>query len=247
MDYQSPEIAAIYDCLNPKSEDTNFYVSLAGPQPCAVLDLGCGTGTLCCALAKRGHHVAGVDPAVAMLAIAKRKPFADEVEWVESSAQHYRSQRRFDLIFMTGHAFQTLLSDGDTSAVFQAMRQHVKERGKIAFETRNPLVDWAGEWAGRSRVVHNPSRGELTETLTITANDREFVSFQTAYRFQNRVLTTNSTLRFPSREHVADLISRSGLVVREIFGDWKAGPFEPERSQEMIFVVEPVANAPDGI
>lgn len=109
MDYQDPQITAIYDMANPMAEDAEFYLSLAGPHSCSVLDLGCGTGTLCCALAKRGHRITGVDPAAAMLAVAKRKPHAQHVEWIESSAQIYRSPRRFDLIVMTGHAFQVLL------------------------------------------------------------------------------------------------------------------------------------------
>ena len=74
MDYQSPQIAAIYDMANPMAEDAAFYISLAGPPSRSVLDLGCGTGTLCCALVQRGHWVTGVDPAAAMLAVARSKP-----------------------------------------------------------------------------------------------------------------------------------------------------------------------------
>ena len=51
----------------------------------------------CCALAERGHRVTGVDPAATMLAVARRKPRAEQVEWVESSAQTYKAHRRFDL------------------------------------------------------------------------------------------------------------------------------------------------------
>ena len=85
MDYQDARIAEVYDLANPWAQDADFYFSLAGPRPCRVLDLGCGTGTLCCALAEVGHRVTGVDPAAAMLAVARRKPHAELVEWVESS------------------------------------------------------------------------------------------------------------------------------------------------------------------
>ena len=109
MDYQHAQIAELYDLFNSRAEDTDFYLSLAGAaRPCSVLDLGCGTGTLCCGLAERGHRVTGVDPAAAMLAVARKKTHAERVEWVECSAQNYRSDRHFDLIVMTGHAFQVL-------------------------------------------------------------------------------------------------------------------------------------------
>ena len=238
MDYQEPQIAEIYDLVNPWSQDSQFYLSLAGLRPCSVLDLGCGTGTLCCALAERGHWVTGVDPAAAMLDVAKRKAHAEQVEWVESSSQSYKTHRRFDLIVMTGHAFQILLTDEDALAVLKTMRDHLQEGGRVAFETRNPRLDWAGEWAGRPPLIRILHGRQLLETLEITGEDGEFISFETFYRFPQMTLTTSSTLRFPSREHVGALIARSGLVIRCVFGDWNAGPFEAARSREIIFIAE---------
>jgi hypothetical protein len=182
-----------------------------------------------------------------MLAVAKRKPHAERVEWVESSAQSYRSDRRFDLIVMTGHAFQVLLTDADALAVLETMRGHLNERGRVTFETRNPRVDWAGEWAERSRLVPMLPGGQVLETLEITGTDGEFISFQTSYRFPHMTLTTSSTLRFPSREHVEALSARSGLVVRDVFGDWHAGPFEAARSREIIFIAEIGGSPPSDV
>jgi len=215
MDYRDPQIAEIYDLANPRAEDIDFYVSLAGLRPCSVLDLGCGTGTLCCALAERGHRVTGVDPAAAMLAVARSKLHAEQVEWVESSAESYQAHRRFDLIVMTGHAFQILLTDADALAVLETMRSHLKERGRVAFETRNPRVDWVGEWAARPPLVRILPGGQLLETLEITGEHGEFISFQTCYRLPHVTMTTSTTLRFPTREHVEALIARSGLVVHD--------------------------------
>jgi ubiquinone/menaquinone biosynthesis C-methylase UbiE len=235
MDYEDPKIAAIYEMANSWAEDGEFYLSLAGKHPCSVLDLGCGTGTLCCVLAKRGHQVTGVDPAAAMLEVARSKPYAQQVEWIMSSAQDYRSQRRFDLIVMTGHAFQVLLRETEMLAVLETMQRHVKEGGTVAFESRNPHIDWVGEWTGRCRALGD---GRITETLTITDRESEFISFQTSYQTPGGTLITHSRLRFPSLERVQELISRSGLVVRDVFGDWSGGSFEPERSREMIFIAE---------
>ncbi len=232
---QNAQIAEIYELANPRAQDTDFYLSLAGPRPCSVLDLGCGTGTLCCALAERGHRVTGVDPSAAMLDEARSKPHAERVEWVGSSAQSYRAQQRFDLIVMTVHAFQILLTDADALAVFESMRSHLNEHGRVAFETRNPRVDWAGEWAAHVRRLPG---GKVLETLEVTGGDAEFISFQTSYRLPQGTLTTSSTLRFPSREHVEALITRSGLAVRDVFGDWDASPFDPASSREIIFIAE---------
>jgi hypothetical protein len=173
-----------------------------------------------------------------MLEIARKKPCAERVEWVESTAQSYRSQKRFDLIVMTGHAFQTLLTDDDILATLDTMRVHLNDCGRIAFETRNPGVDWASEWDRRQRSICMPNGEEVIETLNILEKKGEFISFQTSYRFRHTTLTTNSTLRFPSREHVESLIARAKLAVRDVLGDWDATPFNATRSQEIIFLTE---------
>ena len=171
-----------------------------------------------------------------MLAVARTKTHAERVEWVESSAQSFKSQRRFDLIVMTGHAFQALLTDAEALSVMATMRDHLRESGRISFETRNPRLDWAGEWAARPpRALPG---GEFVETLTITGKNDEFVSFDTSYRSSCETLITSSTLRFPSREQLESLITRSGLMVREVLGDWDARPFDPARSREIIFIAE---------
>jgi hypothetical protein len=92
-------------------------------------------------------------------------------------AQSYNSHRRFDLIVMTGHAFQILLTDADALAVFETMRGHLNQRGRVAFETRNPQVNWVGEWAAQPPLVRMLPGGQLLETLEITGEDGEFISF----------------------------------------------------------------------
>jgi hypothetical protein len=134
---------------------------------------------------------------------------------------------------MTGHAFQVLLSDADALSVLDTMRWHLNEHGRVAFDTRNPRMNWFGEWSARSRTLP----GGQIETLKITAADAEFISFETCCRLADTNLVTSSTLRFPSRQHVEHLIHRSGLVVQQVFGDWYAGPFHSSSSREMIFVV----------
>jgi ubiquinone/menaquinone biosynthesis C-methylase UbiE len=46
------------------------------PPPVAVLDIGCGTGSLCLALAELGHQVSGIDFSPAMIAQARVKAAA---------------------------------------------------------------------------------------------------------------------------------------------------------------------------
>jgi SAM-dependent methyltransferase len=239
LNYQNPRLAGVYDLDNPWAQDTDFYLTLAEPGPCHVLDLGCGTGTLSCGLAQRGHRVTGVDPAPAMLAIAAGKPQAEKVKWIHSRAQDYCSENCYDLIVMTGHVFQLLLTDEDVLAVLGTIRKQLKAGGKAAFETRNPNIDWARLWGTHPPVEHTSVNGHVRETLEITGEFGELISFQQQFEFPDATITSSSTLRFLSRTRVEDLIARSGLITREVFGDWDRSRFDPDQSPEIIFVLGP--------
>ncbi len=51
----------------------DLLLPLLPPAPAAVVDLGCGTGSLSLLLAEAGHDVCGVDFSTAMLGHARRK------------------------------------------------------------------------------------------------------------------------------------------------------------------------------
>lgn len=70
--YTNPKLTKLYDLDSGWSKDREFYLSLSD-RKCEVLDLGCGTGLLDEAFAKRGHIVTAVDPSQEMLHIAQLK------------------------------------------------------------------------------------------------------------------------------------------------------------------------------
>jgi cyclopropane fatty-acyl-phospholipid synthase-like methyltransferase len=236
LHYEHPRLAAIYDLDSGWSEDRDFFVSLAGEGGKHVLDLGCGTGLLCDAYAALGHAVTGVDPSTAMLDVGRQRPHGGEIEWVQSSAQDFRSAKRFDLIIMTGHAFQVLLGEADILATFATMRDHLTPDGLIVFESRNPAIDWRARWHGSTAefAVDGIVVREAYEVLAHT-NDR--IAFETRYSFPDEVLVSSSELRFLSLAEIENYVQVSGLQVKKICGDWKEGPFISNSSDEMIFFV----------
>jgi SAM-dependent methyltransferase len=236
--YGDPRLAAVYDPLNPPAEDMAFYLDLAGETPRTILDMGCGTGRLACDLARRGHWVTGADPAVAMLAIARHRPGGDKVNWIETDAAQLSVKTRFDLIIMTGHAFQVLLDDESVRAALGNLRRHLASGGRLAFETRNPLAreweDWIPEKT-RERV-NVPGCGPVDVHYDIRSASGTRVTFETHFRFSDDdAVVVPHTLRFMSAGELARFLADAGFTDVAWYGDWDRSPAGPE-SPEIIVI-----------
>jgi SAM-dependent methyltransferase len=233
LHYEHPALAALYDADCGWSQDRDFYLNLAGAPPERILDVGCGTGLICNAYAALGHNVTGVDPAPAMLEIARQKPLGAVIDWVLAKAQDFRSDKRFDLVIMTGHAFQVLLDDNDISATFDMVHAHLAPSGRFVFESRNPAIDWPALWDLTHEVAADGLTVPYTRRTLNRAGNR--LTFEQRYDFGGTSLTSCSELLFLTRYEIQQRLNDCGLRVESIFGDWQGGPFDPESSHEMIF------------
>lgn len=162
--YADPIFARLYDYQCPWSPDAEYCLQLA-LSAASVLDIGCGTGRFCTTLAAHGHRdICGVDPAPGMLSIARSRNGSQAVEWIAGDARDIRIGRRFDLIVMTGHAFQTLLTDTDRAATFATIAAHLAPNGRFIFDSRNPVArEWVRWTTDLSRTTFtHPDLGPVT-------------------------------------------------------------------------------------
>ncbi len=232
--YINPRLAALYDLDSGWGEDREFYLRLAGAPPQSILDLGCGTGLICDAYAALGHNVTGADPAPAMLDVARRKPHGSKIKWVEAAAQDFSSPDKFDLIIMTGHAFQAVTDDADIAGTFSAIHRHLKPDGRVVFESRNPAIDWKQRW-NYSMTLQTPS-GPVREERRFGTMQDGLMIFELQYTFQDgETALSESRLRFLSRSEIEARLRAAGLEISGVFGDWSFGPFDVNTSEEMVF------------
>lgn len=232
--YQDPALAQFYDLENGWAADFSFCQKLAQDAR-SVLDLGCGTGELALALAEdrtaEDRTIVGVEPAAAMLDVARGQPGGSKVTWHRSDAQSLRLDRRFDLIVLTGHAFQVFLTEADQRAVLNTIALHLNPEGRFIFDTRNPAAEAWRDWTlerSRRRLQH-PRLGAV-EAWNNAEHDAAsgIVTYQTHYRVMasGETLSAESRIRFTPREMLAPLLAEAGLTVDEWFGDWSGGPWD---------------------
>lgn len=246
--FADARLAALYDALHPWGEraDFPFYLERAMRAP-AVLDAGCGTGTLLHAVRDAGHRgrLVGLDPAGAMLDRARRRT---DVEWVLGELPAPGWRREFDLITMTGHAFQVLVTDEQLRAALAAVREALTGGGRFAFETRNPAArDWR-RWTPEHAVAAVGAAGEpvrMAHRVDRSPDDDDegeggggdLVTFTTTYTSPawERPETSRSTLRFLDADRLGAFLAEAGLVVAERYGDFDGRPLTGD-SPEIVVV-----------
>ena len=239
--FAHPLLARIYDEFEGVRDDLDIYVALVrelGAQ--SVLDIGCGTGSLPMLLADRGITVTGVDPAAASLEVARGKDPADVVTWIHGDATTL-PPLQVDLAVMTGNVAQVFLTDDDWAATLHGIRRALKPAGHLVFETRRPERRAWEEWALQTNPVIRdvPAVGEVEERFELTEVALSHVSFRNTYRFvrDGQVLTSDSTLRFRSRDDIDRSLAAAGFRTLEV----REAPDRPGR--EYVFIAERAASS----
>jgi SAM-dependent methyltransferase len=238
LHYTDPRLVALYDIENLRGADTDFYLRLAAElEARTILDLGCGTGLLTRELAVDGRQVIGVDPAPAMLAVARRQPGAERVQWIEGTASDL-GRPEADLLVMTGNVAQIFLDDAEWEATLRHIHAALRPGGCLAFESRNP-DDRAWERWNREETYeqfdspHGPMEGWL-EVVSV-GSGRVLFKAHNVFKATGEVVVAQSELRFRSLAEITDSLSATGFAVEQVYGDWERGPLASS-SKVMVFV-----------
>jgi ubiquinone/menaquinone biosynthesis C-methylase UbiE len=237
--FADARLASLYDTLHPAGErgDFGFYLPLV-MEADSVLDVGCGTGALLHMAREAGHagRLHGLDPGPGMLAQARTR---HDIEWTLGSLGSVAWEREFDLVVITGHAFQVFTRDEEIRDVLAAIHRALTDTGRFVFETRNPLVRAWESWTpvNAVEVVDEAGRTLRMEHEVDTPVVGDIVSFTTAYSSSGwaRPEVSRSTLRFLDTGAVSSFLSDAGLAIERQFGDWTSQPLN-DSSPEIITV-----------
>lgn len=140
--FSEPRLAAVYDALDPDRSDLEVYERIVVDELGArsVLDIGCGTGTFALMLAARGLAVTGVDPASASIDVARAKPGADAVRWLEGTLDAVEADAStgsgFDVATMTANVAQVFVDERDWASTLGAARRLLRPGGTLVLESR---------------------------------------------------------------------------------------------------------------
>ena len=184
-------------------------------------------------LAARGVQVTAIDPAAASLQVARRKPGADRVCWLHGDATALPALQA-DMVTMTGNVAQVFVTSQEWVAALRAVRRALRPGGRLVFESRNPAnkawLQWTRDQTYRRVII--PGTGPVQTWTDLTQVEGNLVSFRMTFVFNRDgvVLTSDSTLRFRSRDELTDSLAVADLIAEEV----RDAPDRPGR--EFVFI-----------
>ena len=114
------------------AEQLRQWLERRGARVRSALDLGCGTGVLCRALAVHGVQTLGVDLSESMIAIAREA--APGLRFEASDMVAFRTEERFDLVTITGDALNHVFSLSDVRRIFENVYAMLSPGGRFVFD-----------------------------------------------------------------------------------------------------------------
>ena len=151
-----------------------------------------------------------------------------DIEWVLGDLSSVGWDRAFDLVVMTGHAFQELIEDDEIHAALAAIRSALSDDGRFVFETRNPPARAWERWATEYTAEVTDAGGACVrcESEVGTLVEGGIVRGAGTYTSPewDRPLASWGMLRFLDAATLSSRLADAGLAVEAQYGDWDRQP-----------------------
>jgi SAM-dependent methyltransferase len=245
-----------YDHDDQSDVGVAFYLALARETGGPILEIACGTGRVAIPIAREGFRLIGLDIVPGMLDVARQKSAGLDTTWVEGDARSFKLDEQFRLIFLTGNAFQALVTREEQEALLACAREHLHPDGLLAFETRNPQWRSAGDpnrEAPPGFAFLETREGEIDQgTHTDVYGCSIHITNTLVYDHANQILhwdahrrwieggrdhhaIVRTALRFTFPQELEMLLHHAGFELIRRYGDWDLSPLT-ETSRSIIVV-----------
>jgi len=235
--------ARYYDLVNRDKDylgEARYVAALIeryGPGPCALLDIGCGTGRHAELLADEGYDVVGLDRAEAMVERARaRRP---DLVFHTGDIGDFKLERRFGAVSALFHVFSYLTEEAQLRAALENIRAHLEPCGLLIFDCwhgpavvhQQPEVRIRRIADGDTRVVRIAEPKPFPESNRVDVHYQVFVREKGAWNEFSEV----HPMRYLFRPELEALLSEFGFDLLQA-EEWMTGAAPSEETWGVVYV-----------
>lgn len=235
------ETEDLWEVYRKEADFLKEVLSLSTEQ--GVLDLGCGAGEHCLALAQQGINVTGVDIAPVLVDYARQQAakIGVSAEFFCADMRTFRPQVRFDAVFTSSGTFG-FFDDAGNRAVLQTISAVLAHEGKFLIGPSNPQLleeenfrrkDWILVEDGCLLIerIWNRSTSSFREIpLFIDATG-------TVIEFDNEGESKGEYGKVYSLAQLKEMIEAAGLVFKADYGFFELPPKPYESDSPRLLIV----------
>jgi SAM-dependent methyltransferase len=247
-------IARIYDLEHPacRGAELAFWHQMATETGGPVLELAAGSGRIAIALARKGHHVTGLELAAGMLARARARTarlppaVAGRLQWVQGDMARFTIPwAQFRLVFVAYNSFWLLTDLRAQRRCLDCVRRHLAPGGRLVLDVFPPNDDDYQDERGIIQLVAAPWRGRhLVRVKDYTYNPRRQLAISDVRYYPagpqagqpGRLLATfRYCLRLATPQEMQALLEQAGYRIEATYGTYRRDPLAPD-TPRAIFV-----------
>ena len=233
--------AFIYDALTNDVEYSNrcdylekIFEKHLSKRAELIADLGCGTGTVCSEMSKRGYDMIGIDSSDMMLSEAIKKEGSGKILYLNQDMTEFELYGTVDVFLSMLDSLNYITSLDELSKVFSLVKNYLNPGGIFVFDINSPykyeniLSDntFVHDEDGIFYVWQNYFDGEYCDFLIDF-----FVEKEGSYsRF-----TEEHTQRCHTFKEILSVIKDSGLSLEGVYDELSFS--DPVSTSERIFLV----------
>lgn len=154
----APFYDAVMDDPGPRAARVNSWIERYRPDARAVLEVGCGTGSILVRLTTTAT-LTGLDRSPEMLAIAARK--VPTASFIEADMASFSAGRRFDVVLCIFDSINHLLTIDEWRSFLGCVHDHLADDGLFVFDVNTVgelrrLGDeppWVYEFGGGTAII----------------------------------------------------------------------------------------------
>jgi SAM-dependent methyltransferase len=245
-----------YDYVTPKSfhGDAEWYRRKAVESGGPVLELGAGTGRITIPIAEDGLSIYALDSDEGMRKAFQLKvnllpeDVRERIVLVGGDMRSFRLEQKFNLVIAPFRAFLHNLTSEDQKACLQSVYEHLRPKGRFAFNVFHPSLQYMANHAGAlARVWRWEGEYKLEDGSLLIRSEAGYYDtvrqrVHSLHRYEHygvdgdlkRTFLHRLELAYLYQADIRRLLEEIGFVKIEIAGGFDGRPFKNDTDELVI-------------